>query len=76
MIFGIFGLFRKNIWREVFAWVGFLSRLARVKYDAYLYKANGSLGDMDDFVVHINELPAKLQQHNKLDTNDINNTKF
>jgi hypothetical protein len=26
---GIFGLFRKNIWREVFAWVGFLSRLAR-----------------------------------------------
>lgn len=55
MIFGIFGLFRKTIWREVFAWAGFLSRLAGEKYDL-LYKATGSWWDMDEFVVHINQL--------------------
>lgn len=33
MIFGIFGLFRKNIWWEVFVWVGFFGRLAGEMYD-------------------------------------------
>lgn len=60
MILSVFGLFCKNNYREIVAWVGFLSRLARVKYDAYLYKANGSWWDMDEFVVHINELWARL----------------
>ena len=41
MILGVNGLFRKTIWREVFAWVGFLSRLARGKYDAYYTKPTG-----------------------------------
>lgn len=37
-------------------WEDFLSRLAEEKYDAYIYRATGSWWDMDEFVVHINQL--------------------
>ena len=63
MILSVFGLFCKNNYGGIVAWVGFLSRLARVKYDAYLYKANGSLGSMYECVVHINELSVILTKH-------------